>query len=234
MAIRLYDLAGTDPNILFSPFSMRVRMALCHKGLDFEVLPWRFADKKTTDIETVPTLIDGDTRISDSLEIARYLDKKYPDRPRLIDGSTGEATVNLVLALCGTSVFPACVSIAILPALGLVDEASKAYFRESREKMFGKTLEEVSAPDADTGRRNLATALKPFNDALKGSKFLGGDTVSYADFALFGVVKWADIVGNYRSIDEGSQVGKWFLTLENLYGGHAANAPRARDMATRH
>ncbi|MBN9583391.1 MAG: glutathione S-transferase N-terminal domain-containing protein [Afipia sp.] len=230
MAIQLYDLAGKDPAIMFGPFAWRVRMALLHKGLDFEVRPWRFAERETSSVKSVPILIDGDVTISDSLQIVRYLDEAYPDRPRLIEGSVGEANVSLVQALCGTNVFPACISIAVLPVLGILDEPSRDYFRASREAMFGATLEEVNAPDAETGRANLAKGLKPFDEALKNVRFLGGNQMSYADCALFGVLKWADIAGKYRSIDEGSHVGQWFTTLESMFNGYAAKAPRFREV----
>jgi glutathione S-transferase len=140
----------------------RVRMAPPHKGLQFEVLPRRFAERETV--------------------------------------------------------------------LGILDEPSRDYFRASREAMFGATLEEVNAPDAETGRANLAKGLKPFDEALKNVRFLGGNQMSYADCALFGVLKWADIAGKYRSIDEGSHVGQWFTTLESMFNGYAAKAPRFREV----
>ena len=44
MARQLYELVGTDPARRFSPFCWRSRMALAHKGLDAEVVPWRFTE----------------------------------------------------------------------------------------------------------------------------------------------------------------------------------------------
>ena len=45
MAIVMYDLAGADPALRFSPYCWRIRMALAHKGLPVETVPWRFTDK---------------------------------------------------------------------------------------------------------------------------------------------------------------------------------------------
>ena len=45
MTIQLYDLAGADENSRFSPFCWRARMALAHKGLAYETIPWRYSDK---------------------------------------------------------------------------------------------------------------------------------------------------------------------------------------------
>src|SRR5436190_1793424 len=45
MAIKLYDLAGAEDDRRFSPYCWRVKMALKHKGLDFETIAWRFTEK---------------------------------------------------------------------------------------------------------------------------------------------------------------------------------------------
>jgi len=44
MAITLYDLAGAETDRRFSPFCWRTRMALAHKRLDVETVPWRFTE----------------------------------------------------------------------------------------------------------------------------------------------------------------------------------------------
>ena len=45
MAIIMHDLAGADPALRFSPYCWRTRMALAHKGLAVETIPWRFTEK---------------------------------------------------------------------------------------------------------------------------------------------------------------------------------------------
>src|SRR6266496_2879469 len=63
MPIILYDLAGAEPDRRFSPFCWRARMALAHKGLEVETVPWRFAEKDAIAFSgqgRVPVLIDGD------------------------------------------------------------------------------------------------------------------------------------------------------------------------------
>ena len=42
----LYELAGTDENIRFSPYCWRVRMALAHKELEVESCPSILLKKK--------------------------------------------------------------------------------------------------------------------------------------------------------------------------------------------
>ena len=65
MAIKLYDLAGAEPDRRFSPYCWRTRMALAHKGLEVETIPWRFTEKDAIAFSgqgRVPVLIDGARR----------------------------------------------------------------------------------------------------------------------------------------------------------------------------
>ncbi len=233
MAIELYDLAGADPRFLFSPFSWRVRMALLHKGLAFEVVPWRFSAREAiaaSGHSAVPVIRDGERWVGDSWEIARYLDETYPGRPTLMAGSLGEAHARLVSALCGSLVFPAAVPIAVYQAYRLLDADSQPYFRETREAMFGARLEDINV-DEQRGREQLAAALRPFDEVLAACDYLAGETPSYADFLLFGILKWIDIVSSYPALDAGSAVGRWFDRLDNAYDGHAAGVPTVRGTA---
>ena len=45
MGLQLYDLAGAEPERRFSPYCWRIKLALMHKGLPFDTIPWRFTDK---------------------------------------------------------------------------------------------------------------------------------------------------------------------------------------------
>ena len=45
MSLKLFELVGTDASRPFSPFCWRTRMALAHKGLSAETIPWCFTDK---------------------------------------------------------------------------------------------------------------------------------------------------------------------------------------------
>ena len=45
MPIKMYDLAGAEVDRRFSPFCWRTKMALAHKQLEVETIPWRYADK---------------------------------------------------------------------------------------------------------------------------------------------------------------------------------------------
>ena len=63
MAIEMHDLAGADANLRFSPYCWRTRLALAHKGLEVETIPWRFTEKDALAFSgqgRVPVIRDGD------------------------------------------------------------------------------------------------------------------------------------------------------------------------------
>lgn len=58
--LKLWELAGDNPNLSFSPFVWRVRLALAYKGLPYEYKPWRFSDKELIKPCKTVTCLDFD------------------------------------------------------------------------------------------------------------------------------------------------------------------------------
>ena len=83
----LYSLCGADAKRPFSPHAWKIVMALHHKGLDFEERPTPFTEIPNIEngaTKTVPLLIDGNQKVTDSFAIAAYLDEKGLDSKDLI------------------------------------------------------------------------------------------------------------------------------------------------------
>ena len=58
----LFELCGADRELLFSPYCWRVRLALAHKGLDWQSRPIHFTDKEAIAFsgqKLVPVLTSG-------------------------------------------------------------------------------------------------------------------------------------------------------------------------------
>ena len=94
MAIQLFELCGADPARRFSPYCWRSHLALAHKGLTIETIPWRFTDRAAIGAhgaQKVPVMLDNGRAIVDSWVIAEYLEDTYPDRPSLFGGMKLEA-----------------------------------------------------------------------------------------------------------------------------------------------
>jgi glutathione S-transferase len=231
MSILLYDLAGADPELRFSPYCWRTKMALRHKGLDFETVPWRFTEKEVlapSGQGRVPVIVDSGRWVSDSWTIAGYLDEAYPDRPPLFPDARAKAQALFVNAWCDGVI--AAARPLVMPHLyGLIAERDKAYFKESREARFGPMDGWGEGAAAAAGA--LVQARRPAEAVLAGLPFLSGDQPGYADYALFGTLKWPDTICPQPVLAPGSTVQAWYERMAGHYGGYAASAPTARTLA---
>ena len=118
-------------------------MALAHKGLDVECIPWRFTEKDAISFsgqEKVPVLVDGENTVSDSWEIAKYLETEYSDTPSL---KLDQGEVLFIKYWAETTLHSEMLQILVIDIYNNLAQKDQTYFRESREKLFGKTLEDI-------------------------------------------------------------------------------------------
>ncbi len=219
--MKLYELAAQDNDRLFSPYCWRTRMALAHKGLSHETIPWRFTEKEAIAFsgqDRVPVLVDGEKTISDSWTIAQYLEAAYPDRPSLFGGAEALALTQLVNAWTDRVLHPAITPLIVTDILAHIHEKDREYFRTSREQRLGKSLEGVAA-DRDQKVLDLRGMLEPFRAIVRERPFLSGDRAMYADYILFGAFQWARSISPYRLLDDGDPVAAWRDRMLRLHGG---------------
>ena len=142
--IQLYDLAAADENRRFSPYCWRVRMALAHKGLPVQTIPWRFTDKPALAFSgqgAVPVLVDGDRTVVDSWRIANYLEDQYPDRALLFGCEAARRHALFIKLWTERILHPLALRMVALNIFEHLHEKDRAYFRETREKRFRMSLE---------------------------------------------------------------------------------------------
>lgn len=225
MARQLYELCGTDPARIFSPYCWRSRMALAQKGLDFESVPWRFTETDRLAFaqhDKVPVLVDGDRVVADSWAIAQYLDEAYPAAPSLLRGNPEPY---VFVAAWNDAVLQAGLARLIVSDIPpLLAPAHAAYFHESREKRFGMPLAQVTAGREEKLPAFRAT-LQPLRVALRGRTFLGGDAPDYADHIVFGSFMWARSTSPLPIIEPDDALWPWRERMLDLFGGMARNAP---------
>src|SRR3546814_3011337 len=69
--LTLYELAGADSRLRFSPHCWKVRMALAHKGVEARLIPWRFSESEAiafSNQRLVPILVHDGQVITDRSE----------------------------------------------------------------------------------------------------------------------------------------------------------------------
>jgi glutathione S-transferase len=226
MTITLYDLAGQEDDRRFSPYCWRVKMALKHKGLDFETIPWRYTEKDViafSEQGLVPVLKDGSAVVVDSWKIALYLEEAYPSRPALFEGGQAMALSHFFNTWTFRTVHPAVHRVVIRDLFSIVHEKDKAYFRESREKRFGMTLEQYGA-DPKKALADLRGALEPVRPSLVQNSFIAGKGPGYCDYILFGAFQWARCVSPIRLLEPDDPVYAWRERMLDLFGGFARQA----------
>ncbi len=229
MTRKLYTLCGADADCHFSPHAWKAEMALHHKGLSFDAVPTPFT--KIPQIEdgatkTVPFLVDGDKTVADSFAIAEYLEEAYPDAPSLFGGPGGKAAARFIERWSLVNVHAPLMPAIILDIHGKLSAEDQAYFRESRETRFGKTLEEVAA-GRDAAIAAYPARLEPLRQTLSFQPFLGGDTPLFSDYIVFGGLQWARVASGVTLLAEDDPVIAWFERCLDLFEGAGRKVPAA-------
>jgi glutathione S-transferase len=227
MSLKLFELVGTDETRPFSPYCWRTRMALAHKGLSADSIPWCFTEKGTIaphKSEKVPVLLDGETSVADSWAIANYLEDRYPDRPSLFGGEGGRAMARMINWWGDVTVIGGVFPLIVAEIPGHLKPVDAAYFRKSREARFGKPLEEVTA-GRDKSVEGFRRALDPVRLTLRTQPYLGGATPNYADYIVFGGFQWARVVSPFKVLAEDDPVYAWRGRLLDAFDGMARKSP---------
>ena len=220
MTIKFYELCGADTSHLFSPHCWKTRYSFAHKGLDYETIPVPFTGVASLEGGTdrrVPVIRDGDAVVEDSLEIAVYLDEKYPKLPSLLGGDASLSLTRFIVSWSQSQLHPEVAKICILDIHNSLAPADQEFFRASREKMFGCTLEEFSAKFPKDAVA-LNKVLVPLHILLKDQDYIGGSSPMFSDYVIFGALQWLRLCSTTDITIDG-RVGDWFDRLLDMYDG---------------
>jgi len=161
---------------------------------------------------------DGDRVIGDSWAIANYLEDTYPDRPSLFGGAGGRANALFFHCWAAAVLHPGVARCVVADIHDHLLDEDRDYFRATREKIFGKSLEEVQAGREDSVK-GLRQALNPLRLMLSSQPFIGGDGPLYADYLAFGALQWARVISPFKILTPDSAVHGWFQRCLDLHGG---------------
>jgi glutathione S-transferase len=218
MALKLFDLAGADPQVRFSPYCWRVRMALAHKGLGVETIPWRYSDKDKIAFSgqgLVPVLVDGERVVTDSWKIALYLDETYPE-PALFADRQHRGEAFFVKSWTEKTLHPAIARIILLDVYYLLHPNDRAYFRQTREQRYGVTLENFVA-DKEKNIAALRKLVEPLRAGLAEYPFLAGERPGFTDYIVFGAFQWAKKASTAALLESDDPVVEWIDRLRGMY-----------------
>jgi len=217
----LYDLVNAQ-RAHFSPNSWRVRMALLHKGIPFEVRDVLFGDIPSLnaggDKLTIPTIEHQGELVTDSWAIVHYLDQAFPATPRLIAPDAAAHVLKFFQYWVQLNLHGPIARLILKDLHDSLDPADHAYFRASREKQYKGTLEAVQA-----GREERVDAfrkgLQPMRLALGHGPYISGEQPGYADYLAFGAFMWARTSSPFPLLAQDDVVYAWRERCLDLYGG---------------
>jgi len=224
--ILLWELGGRNDR-RYSVFSWRSRMALAHKGLDFEARPVCMSDKAAIAFsggKTVPVMRDGDSVVRDSWKIAEHLESRYPDKP-LFGGDIARGVTHAFNTWIDRALVAPLLEVLAPDIHERVDPADETYFRETMQKFVKMTLEEARAK-RDEGMRRLTRTLEPMQALLKRQPWIAGAQPAYGDYILFSVFQWARIMSPQVVVEDGL-VSEWRERMLDLHGAFARNVATA-------
>jgi glutathione S-transferase len=165
--IRLYTVEA-------SANTERVELALAHKGLEAEkvVVPSqdRSEIRKVSGQDLVPVLADGGKVVYDSMEIVRYLEDRYPERPRLYPEDAARRAECLIF----------------------IDWFNRVWKRPPNEiaEELGKPAGQSNGERVDRLGAAMQGTLGLFEQMLTGRDYLMGE-YGAADMAAFPFLKYA-------------------------------------------
>lgn len=227
MPITMYDLAGDEPERRFSPFCWRIRMALAHKGLEVETVPWRFTEKDrlpSPNDGRVPVIVDQGKVLHDSTAIAEYLEERYPDRPSLFGVDIGRGLTRFVQNWTETVLQIGLIRLVVLDIHHHVAPQDQEYFRTSREQRFGASLQDV-VKDREARLPAFRASLDPLRRTLERQDFVAGKAPAYADYIVFGAFQWARAISDFELLAADDPICAWRSRMLGLFGGLAGRAP---------
>ena len=228
MAITMYDLAGVEAERRFSPFCWRARMALAHKGLDVETVPWRFTEKDKLPAPNdgrVPVIVDDGKVVHDSSTIADYLEERYPDRPSLFPGEAARGLSKFVQNWTETVLQVGLIRLVVLDIWKHIGPKDQEYFRQSREARFGGMSLEDVVRDRDTRLPAFRASLDPLRRTIERQPFVCGTAPAYGDYVVFGAFQWARSISDFELVAPDDAVFAWRGRMLDLYDGLGRRSP---------
>jgi len=208
--LELFELVNAGGSSV-SPFVWRIRCALLHKALAWQSTKLGFTDPRKG-FTSFPALRHGQQLMDGSWDIACHLEHSFAKGPSLF-GPGGEAHAALLAHWVDSQLLAVVFRSIVADIHDAARPMDQAYFRQSREKRLGETLEAAQARQRERGNA-LTALLEPARRQFANHAFLHGESPRYGDFCLFGMFQWSRGCSDYNFLEPGDPVGEWLERMD--------------------
>jgi glutathione S-transferase len=213
--IVLYDIVAQS-GLRPSPYCWRAKLCLRHKKLPFEARGIVYSEISTIGngtFKSLPVIEDHGEWVAGSTNIANYLEAKsgpplFPEDPKRLFATFVEAWVDNVVQ---AKIFP----LVALRAYEAFPQSQRDYFRSTRERRLGMSLERARARSLET-LPSIGESLAPARQILKQREFLAGYGPGYADYLLYGALKWQRLLSDDRLLGQDDPLESWYQGIDSL------------------
>lgn len=218
--ITLYDLHLAS-GATISPFVWATKYAIAHKGFEIDIVPGGFTgipERTGGKTERLPAIQDDGEWVLDSWLIAEYLDEKYPDRPTLIGDPSVRVLTSMTEAWLWQTAISPWMTCFIKQYRDRSLEVDHEYVTTSRERMFGRKIEDIIVGREDR-LPQVPPTLQMMRNTLAQSKWFGGDTPNYADYRMLAVFLFTASVADTPVLTDDDPLRDWIERGFDLYDG---------------
>jgi glutathione S-transferase len=164
-----------------------------------------------------PVLSDGDHVVHETWDIACYLEERFPSNPSLLGGAIGRGMARHINIWSDTQLGSPLRRVIYRDFLAVLNAEDRAYFRATRERDLGMTLEAACA-DLEGKLTAFQRACAPLEQTLSVQPYICGPTPAYADSTVFSIFQWARLGSPKEVVAQGSAIAEWRRRMISLFG----------------
>ncbi|HLI21379.1 MAG TPA: glutathione S-transferase family protein [Stellaceae bacterium] len=207
--------------------AQKVRLCLAEKGLPYEAkhLNLRAGDQQQPDYlklnpkGVVPTLVDDDTVVVESIVINEYLDDAFPKRPLKPNDPAGRAKMRWWTKQIDDSIFGATGTVSMSIAFHhqytpeVLDELIRQRGPAYRAR-FALLQQGVNNPNFPDAIKRLYKMVADMNAALERGPWLCGEMFTLADIAYAPYLTRLDHLKFLGFLDKHKRAADWYERMK--------------------
>jgi glutathione S-transferase len=208
--------------------AQKVRLCLAEKGLAYEArhMNLRAGDQqqpvylKLNPKGVVPTLVDDDIVVTESVVINEYLDDAFPRHPMKPNDPAGRARMRWWTKQIDDSIFAATGTVSMSIAFHhqytseVVEELTRQR-GEAYRKRFNLLQQGVNNPFFPDAIKRLYKMVVDMNTALERGPWLCGEMLTLADIAFAPYLTRLDHLKFLGFLDKNPRTAHWYERIRN-------------------